>query len=70
MTEEPPLLQIVRGEPAAEETAVLVVVLLGRADQVAAPWTPPPSAWMDHSRAVRRTLPHGRGAWRASALPR
>jgi Acyl-CoA carboxylase epsilon subunit len=60
-------LRIVKGDLSPEEIAALVVVLTRRPaapDQV--PRTP---AWSDRSRAVRRPLPHGPGAWRSSALP-
>jgi hypothetical protein len=66
-----PLLRVVRGEPTPEELAALVAVLAARAG--AGETEPPPaprSAWRDRSRYVRTTLPHGSGAWRASALPR
>ncbi|WP_308166098.1 MULTISPECIES: acyl-CoA carboxylase subunit epsilon [Actinomadura] len=76
---ERPFLQIVRGEPSAEEVAALVAVLTARARASAqAPDgadTPRPSRWADRSRLVRGTAagvatPRGPGAWKAAALPR
>lgn len=65
--------RIVRGQPTEDELAALVTVLAARSggrpdpasDQSAAP-----SAWQDRSRYLRTTLPHGPGAWRASAWHR
>ncbi|MFV2176212.1 acyl-CoA carboxylase subunit epsilon [Actinomadura sp. LOL_011] len=74
-----PFLQVVRGDPTAEEVAALVAVLTARAAAAAAardgrgPARPP--RWADRSRLVHGTAgetvrPRGRGAWRAAALPR
>lgn len=63
-------LQVVHGDPTPEEIAALVAVLTARAR--AATGRRPArarSAWSDPSRHLRRDLPHGPGAWRASALP-
>ncbi|HEX6756474.1 MAG TPA: acyl-CoA carboxylase epsilon subunit [Mycobacteriales bacterium] len=72
MTDSPPLLRVVRGEPTAEELAALLAVLLavlaarsGAASAVAAPR----SAWADPARRLGAPR-SGRGAWRGSALPR
>jgi hypothetical protein len=66
-----PLLRIVRGEPTPEELAALLTVVAARAAAAAAePSGAPRSGWRDRSRYVRNSLPHGPGAWRASALPR
>jgi len=65
-----PVLSVVRGEPAAEELAALVLALAARTG-----WTEPtaPSAalsqWAAKSRQMRPQLFPGPGAWRASALP-
>ncbi|WP_242889219.1 acyl-CoA carboxylase subunit epsilon [Actinomadura litoris] len=76
---ERPFLQIVRGEPSAEEVAALVAVLTARARASAQARdgadTPRPSHWADRSRLVRGTAaeaiaPRGPGAWKAAALPR
>ncbi len=71
MTEpEQPFLRVVRGDATPEEIAALVAVLAA-ASASASPAPPPPrSSWADSSRGLRRTLPHGPGAWRASGLPR
>ena len=75
-----PLLRVVRGDATAEETAALVAALAltrataarqaagtaagrGRRDRAR-------SGWCDRTRLMRAPLPHGAGAWRASALPR
>ena len=69
MSEQPaPLLRVVRGEPTAEELAALVAVLASRpAVDAPAPDAPRPSAWTDRARYVRRALPRGPGAWKASS---
>jgi len=66
---QPPVLRIVRGDATPEEVAALVAVL----SALQAPEPAPKrrlSAWSAHHRKVRRTLPHGPGGWRSSALPR
>jgi hypothetical protein len=66
-----PLLRVVRGEPDDAELVALTAVVLGMAAAPQAePAQPQPSAWADRASALRRTLPHGPGAWRASGLPR
>ncbi|QFG21793.1 acyl-CoA carboxylase subunit epsilon [Actinomadura sp. WMMB 499] len=76
--EAKPFLQVVRGDPTAEEVAALVAVLTARAAAAAAArdggGPARPSRWADRSRLVRGTAgralrPSGPGAWRASALP-
>lgn len=65
----PPFLRVVRGDATPEEVAAVVAVLAS----LQAPATPAkrrPPAWSAPHRAVRRTLPHGPGGWRASTLPR
>ena len=68
MTEETPLLRVVKGDPSAEEVAALVAVLASMGDPAPAPRRSP--EWSAHHRKVRTTLPHGPGGWRSSALPR
>ncbi|HJP78149.1 MAG TPA: acyl-CoA carboxylase subunit epsilon [Pseudonocardiaceae bacterium] len=69
--DERPLLRVVRGEPDDAELVALTAVVLGLASAPRAEPAPPQrSAWADHASAMRRTLPHGPGAWRASGLPR
>ena len=63
-----PLLRVVNADATPEEVAAIVAVLsaLGGGEPEA-PRTR--SQWASPHRGVRRTLPHGRGAWRASGLP-
>ena len=65
-----PLLRVVRGTPDDTELVALTAVVLGMASS-GPPERPAPqrSAWADRGTALRRTLPHGAGAWRASGLP-
>lgn len=62
-----PLLRIVRGEPDDAELAALIAVVAASSTAAAPAGEPGPDAWTDRSRLVRRPLPHGPGAWRASA---
>ena len=62
-----PLLRVVRGEPDDAELAALIAVVSARSGAAAPAREPEPDAWTDRSRLVRRELPHGPGAWRASA---
>jgi hypothetical protein len=63
-----PLLRVVRGDPSPEELAALVAVVTSRGAP-AEPEPAPPSRWATRSAQLRRPLPHGPGAWRASGLP-
>ena len=65
---ERPLLQVVRGEPTADELAALIAVVTART-ATAARHVRAPSVWADPARQVRRPLSPGRGAWRRSARP-
>jgi hypothetical protein len=65
-----PFLRVVRGDPTAEEVAALVAVLASMSASPPAAKARARSTWADPRRRVRTTLPHGPGAWRASALPR
>jgi hypothetical protein len=68
-----PVLRVIRGNPTDEELAALVSVLAARAQAsqaAGADQRPRRSAWSDRGRMLRRPLPHGPGAWRASGLPR
>ena len=67
-----PLLRVVFGDPTPDELAALVAVLVARAGTTAAAAADsdaPRPAWQDRARYLRTTLPHGAGAWRASAWP-
>jgi hypothetical protein len=66
-----PLLRVVRGTPDDAELVALTAVVLGMASATRPePTTPPRSVWASRASALRRTLPHGQGAWRASGLSR
>ncbi|WP_017574058.1 acyl-CoA carboxylase subunit epsilon [Nocardiopsis halotolerans] len=65
----PPYLAVVRGEPTAEELAVLTAVLSARARAARTaeePETERPSGWRDRARGMRAPLRPGPGAWRLS----
>jgi hypothetical protein len=64
------VLRVVRGEPTAEELAALVAVLASRSTKSGRTEQAARSSWRDRNGYVRETLPHGPGAWRASAFPR
>ena len=64
-----PLLRVVKGEPSAEELAALVAVIASLGAPSAAPPRRTPE-WNAHHRMQRPVLRAGRGAWRASGLPR
>jgi hypothetical protein len=61
---------VVRGTPDDAELAALTAVVL--ALSAGGPDGPPPtpSLWRDRSALVHAPLVAGRGAWRASGLPR
>ncbi len=65
-----PALRVVRGDATPEELAALVAVLAARSGDEPEPAPEPPSLWRDRAALVRRPLAAGRGAWRASGLPR
>jgi energy-converting hydrogenase Eha subunit A len=73
VTAEPssiPAVQVVSGDPTAEELAALVVALaaaLGAPQDTAAP--PLRSAWATAARASRPVLAAAPGAWVGSARP-
>ncbi|HKN54268.1 MAG TPA: acyl-CoA carboxylase subunit epsilon [Amycolatopsis sp.] len=70
MTENRPLLRVVRGNPSDAELAALTAVVAAAATS-RKPRAPEPrrSWWGDHASALRRPLHPGEGAWRASGLP-
>jgi hypothetical protein len=72
MTGIPADVSVVSGQPTAEETAAVVVVLSALASQAGPDPAarPAPSQWAARSRLMRAPLTPGPGAWRASALPR
>jgi hypothetical protein len=65
-----PLLRVVRGTPDDVELAALTAVVLALSGDGAEAPAPPPSLWRDRTALVHAPLVAGRGAWRASALPR
>lgn len=70
---EAPVLRVITPDTTDEEVAAIVAVLSALGGGEPAP-EPPRSEWANPARGVRSTpgrgLPHGRGAWRASGLPR
>lgn len=68
MTPEPPapLLRVVRGNPSPDELAALVVVVAAL-QRSPSPAPPAGSRWGRPQ--LRRDLPRGAGAWRASVWP-
>ena len=67
MSEQSPLLRVVRGNPSPEELAALVAVVSTRGGAVE---EPPPARSLWAAPVLRRPLSPGPGAWRASSLPR
>jgi len=71
--EAAPLLRIITPGTTPEEVAAIVAVLSAAGGGAPAP-EPPRSEWANPARGARiapgTTLTHGRGAWRASGLPR
>jgi hypothetical protein len=68
-----PVLRVIRGDATDEEIAALLAVLSVRAGAgagavVAAP--APVSTWNQRASLLRRPLPTGPGAWRASVWAR
>jgi hypothetical protein len=63
------VLRVVRGNPTPEELGAVVALLAARsAGPVAEEETAAPSLWNAKAPLLRRPLPHGEGAWRASAF--
>ena len=72
MTEPEPLLRVVRGQPTAEETAALTVVLAAKLAAGQAPGRggrATVGGWAHRARALRTPLTPGPGAWRNAARP-
>ena len=72
MTGPEPLLRVVRGQPTAEETAAVAVVLAAKLAARPAPGRTERAAvggWADRARAMRAPLTPGPGAWRRSQHP-
>ena len=69
-TPQHPVLRVVKGDATPEEVAALVAVIASMSGGAAPAKPKPRSTWADPRRRMRTTLPHGPGAWRATALPR
>jgi Acyl-CoA carboxylase epsilon subunit len=63
-------LRVVKGDPTPEELAALVAVVSAKVAEAGVDDPGQPSTWASYWRRVRTPLRPGRGAWRASALPR
>jgi len=68
-TPAPPVLRVVNPDATPEEIAALVAVFSAMGGGAPAAPRPRPE-WNAPHRLVRRSLPHGPGGWRSSALPR
>ncbi|SFO94699.1 Acyl-CoA carboxylase epsilon subunit [Geodermatophilus dictyosporus] len=67
MTEQRPLLRVVRGEPSDEELAALTVVVAALAQRGRPRRRPVPvGAWASYGDAHRQPVRPGPGGWRAS----
>jgi len=66
VSDEQPVLRVVRGEPSAEELAVLTAVMTAAGGSEDEPATPLRGRWNDPARTHRRELLPGPGAWRSS----
>lgn len=69
MTGDRPLLTVVRGEPTPEQLAALIAVVSALSGGGDEPVPRPVSGWTSRAALLRRPLPSGPGAWRASGLP-
>jgi acyl-CoA carboxylase epsilon subunit len=63
---EQPLLRIVKGEPTAEELAVLTVVVAALSQRRERRKATPVGAWASYADAHRPPVQAGPGGWRAS----
>ena len=64
-----PILQVVKGDPTAEELAALIAVIAARSAAAAVPAeTGRAGNWATYWRNARQPLHPGPGQWRASAL--
>jgi hypothetical protein len=64
VSDDQPLLRVVRGDPTAEELAALVAVVTARS--AARPEAAPRSVWTDRALLLRRCAAPGPGVWRSS----
>ena len=64
------MIQIVRGEPSAEELAALTVVVAALSQRRPARRRPQPvGSWSARAGVLRRPLQAGPGGWRAAGSP-
>ena len=70
VSDDQPVLRVVKGDATPEEVAALVTVIAALGSSAAEQKQEPRSAWADPAHRMRTTLPHGPGAWRSSGLPR
>lgn len=66
MSEQRPLLRVVRGEPSAEELAALTVLVAAVSQRRPRRRPTPVGAWASSADAHRQPLRPGPGGWRAS----
>jgi hypothetical protein len=70
MSENGPVLRIVRGDPDDVELAALTTVLAAASSSAPAPEKQAKRSWWGDRPFASRRLPQaGEGAWRASGLP-
>jgi Acyl-CoA carboxylase epsilon subunit len=69
MTADQPSFAITSGNPTPEELAAVTVLLLTAARSSGGEPVPQVGGWADPALRLRRPLPPGPGAWRASAWP-
>jgi hypothetical protein len=66
VSEDRPLLRVVKGEPTAEELAALTVVVATMSQRRTRRRPAPVGAWASYADAHRQPLRPGHGGWRAS----
>jgi hypothetical protein len=66
VSEAGPLLRVVKGEPSAEELAVLTVVVAALTQRRSRRRPTPVGAWGSFGAAHRRPLRQGHGGWQAA----
>ena len=69
MSEDRPLLRIVKGKPSAEELAALTVVVALLSQRRERRRPAPIGAWAAYAGTHRRPLRHGEGGWQAAGRP-
>jgi hypothetical protein len=66
VSEDRPLLHVVKGEPTAEEIAALTVVVAAMSQRRERRRPTPVGAWASYADGHRRPAQSGPGGWRAS----